>query len=799
MKKRLLIITLALVLIVCCFAAVACDMLGQKNPDDTGNQGTQETQVTQYTVTFKSDDEVIKTVLVNSDSCVASQDVPAPTKQYFNFSGWRKEGSKKNTDVTTYVVTADVTFVAQWTVDPSHEHDYQQSSTAAPTCTECGKIIYTCSICKAEKSEDNLEQPALDHNYQLTSTKDPTCTDYGKNIYTCERCQTKKTENDLTKPALGHTLDFAGFDGNDYFSIVQCSVCGNYAHRESLHTYDDVFKVTFDEAKQTEIEEFYAAILQHLDDAEAYDETKHKNEPNGQGVYDHENPYYIANKEGFEQTYYDPFYEYIDYVIEQYQYAYVFYCVYEGDDEWEARYNTLSDFRTDCVKDFYALYRKIYNTQFREFFFSKEEGWTDEDIEKALIMSDSYGGDEYAELNKRADEILIEFRDIANQDTDSKVLDLYEEFVGINRQIAKLSDYDDYMEYAYTNVYDREYSPADVAQMRAYVKQYIKPLFTKLLNGYRAKYPNADTDMTKALLDKSIFSHVATNELVQAYLKDMVDTTVGSKSIDYWSEANDIFKHGNSYTGKHSGAFSYYIGAQDATILFFGPNSYSGAFTFVHEFGHYFNNIYNPGLSLSMDHDETQSQGDEMLFLAWLHDYLQTVVDSDKFEDTYNKVVYDQLFNIVATICMATAVDEFEQAVYSNTYGEEGSRYYDGITKSQYDTLFSTIMKDYGIGTALNNSYWRYVVIEAPAYYISYAMSALPSVEIYVKAMTDGFEAARTSYFKLYTFSDNSQYVRIDGDNDKVVDATYEQILNYAGLYGPFQEDLYKKLAGYFQ
>lgn len=107
-------------------------------------------------------------------------------------------------------------------------------------------------------------------------------------------------------------------------------------------------------------------------------------------------------------------------------------------------------------------------------------------------------------------------------------------------------------------------------------------------------------------------------------------------------------------------------------------------------------------------------------------------------------------------------------------------------------------MKQYGIEKTLNSAYWRYVVIEAPCYYISYAMSALPSMGIYVKAMQEGFDVAKESYFKLFTFSDNQAFTTVDGAGDKVVTATYQEILNYCGLYGPFQQELYQQLSNFF-
>ncbi|MBQ8872927.1 MAG: hypothetical protein IJV78_03385 [Clostridia bacterium] len=687
------------------------------------------------------------------------------------------------------------------TGDLEVQHEWKYTSGTKTTCTEAGTETYTCTVCSA--TDVKITKPAYGHTWEYQETVEADTDTVGGDVYKCSRCKQVETRN--STPAYGENPTL---NADDYFRLqyVVSDKGGEFIRLESERNYDDVFVYNFAASKEEEIDALYADILAKLDAAERYDESKHRNIPTkddkGNDVYDHEAAYYVANKEGFEHELYDPYMDYLDYVIEQYQYAYVFYCVYD-DAEWEEKYNAISDYRTEMVKDYYALFRKIHETQFREFFFSPEEGWTEEDIQVALTMSDSYGKEEYAALNKRADEILLEFRDIKHADTDAKVLDLYEEFVGINNQIAALAGYDNYVEYAYENVYEREYSPADVERMRAFVKQYISPVYGKILTKYKSsgsyKFFGVADQYKSALLEESIFDSPLTANIVADYLSEL-NSKAFDKEINFYEEANKLFKNGNYFTGKHQGAFSYYIPAQNATILFFGPGSYSGAFTFVHEFGHYYQNIYNPGLSLNMDHDETQSQGNEMLMLAWLENYLDEKFDDDHL-DLYTTVKYDNLFNSMAIVMLATAVDEFEQAVYTGSWGTAAQ--YREITKDEYDSLFEAIMKDYGIAGSLNSAYWRFVVIEAPCYYISYAMSALPSMGIYVKAQKDGFDAALDSYLKLFAFSDEESLCKVletqDGDDiiDKEVTATYEEILNYCGLQGPFQEQLYIDLKDY--
>ena len=75
------------------------------------------------------------------------------------------------------------------------------------------------------------------------------------------------------------------------------------------------------------------------------------------------------------------------------------------------------------------------------------------------------------------------------------------------------------------------------------------------------------------------------------------------------------------------------------------------------------------------------------------------------------------------------------------------------------------IEEDYRVDT-----YWRYVTISSPCYYISYAVSGVNALQIYAKAMNDGFDAAKDSYLKLFTYTDENP------------EMTTEEVLLYAGL-----------------
>lgn len=716
------------------------------------------------TITFESNNGQPSTTIVAHTGFLFA--TPAdPVREHWDFAGWffDKECTDKYDATKVLNRRGNFTMYAGWTVSASHTHDWKYSKTTNPTCEDIGYDTYTC-VCGSSEPR-NIVDP------------------------------------------LGHDTEA----GDDYMRIYTCDRCKKSVRKESLHTYDDVFKYEFSEEKAAEFDLLYQEILDILSSAERYsaeyartwDATKEQYDTTKDvpGLYD-------ENK-AFEEKF-NAYYDNILYVIEQYQYAYVFYCVNDGDSTYEAAYEYVTEYRTDMVKNFYSLYRLIHETKYREFFFAFDEGWTDEDIQSALVMSDSYGGEEYAEYNKIIEDIEVKIRalDIRDQAFGDLVPSLYPKYVDAYNQIAKLADpekYNNYMDYAYDSIYGRDYTPADVVEMRKYVKQYITPLFELLENKLKESKPLNDNQKSyyAALNNASIFQNQLTADLVADYFELLHSDAgqAGKKEINFAKHANDLFKNKNYYTGAYEGAFSYFVRAQETAILYFGPGSYSGAFTFVHEFGHYYETVYNQGASISYDLEENHSQGNEMLFLAHLSKLLPELDCTPVFET----MMYEKMYDAMTYILLATAVDEFEQIAYSGTYVGTNSTIAglvsDGkIDASEYDKIYTALLKEYGGNTTMADDlyyYWRLAGVGSAGYYISYAMSQLPSLQLFVKGVKD-FESAKQSYFKLFTFTDNEAFAEVDEFGDVVVTAGYAETLEYAGLYSPFQEELYIELKSYF-
>lgn len=414
-----------------------------------------------------------------------------------------------------------------------------------------------------------------------------------------------------------------------------------------------------------------------------------------------------------------------------------------------------------------------------------------DDIQYAL----GEGTSNASKIQQEIDNILSQYNTEISKSSPSTttIASLYEQLVNKNNQLAVLYGYDNYMTYAYENVYNRDYTPTQTKAMSAFVKQYIVPLYTSINAKFETAYnaldgddvTDSDINLYNGLLFDSLFTKTTSKYFDE--VKDAIDLISdyfkyldSSNDVMFYDAVEELFKNGNYFVGQAEGAFTYYMPQVDNTILYFdntdygdGTYYYSTSFTFVHEFGHYYENVHNLTKSgerpLSYDFCETQSQGNEMMFLAWLG-------SNTTASKGYNAVKYSQLANMLQTVLNATAVDEFEQAVYTGSY--EG---YTTLNANNYQDLYDTICTKYGINDEeYGNTYWMSVCFDNAAYYISYAMSALPSIEIYAKAVAEdgGLDAARTAYLTLFTNTSTN----------------YNTVLAAAGLHNAFEEALYTDL-----
>ena len=551
---------------------------------------------------------------------------------------------------------------------------------------------------------------------------------------------------------------------SSYFHKEVCEECGETGTKEGKRLYDDVVVYTYTDADYASFQAKYDAVVDAVNQAGKYDPAK--------DVFVKDSDAYKA-EEKFETDFYDVFDDACEEIVAQYQYAKIREDMDTKSEQAEADFDLISDYYNEAIEKYYKLYQPIYDSSYREYFFSEEDGWTEEDIAQALYDSATYSNPEYVKIkneNDRLEQDLDNITDISS----SEVLDLYEKYFENNKKLAEIEGSENYAVQSYKYVYGREYSPSDIL---AKVEKYAElgaEFATYYRNPPRYSLKTSERKIAKAFTEDSPLESQIANDYVFEFLKTMNHTN-GEYKIDFLEELENVFKDGSYFQGDYQGAYSWVIGTLDLPIMFFGPGSYSSSFTFIHEFGHHMNSATNRNNDYdvdSMDLHETHSQGDEMMLLNYL-------MEQDVKSDIKNSVIADEVIYLIQIIVLAAAVDIFEQAIYTNTYtlGNSASVMADGkITKNEYDAVFQGVLSSFSCDSLFNKNYWRYVCMHSPCYYISYSISALESLQIFFEYQANGYEAAKAKYFKLF------DYVAL-----KQEDMTYKDVLEYAGI--PTYED----------
>ena len=642
-----------------------------------------------------------------------------------------------------------------------HEHKYTISECTA-TCTEDGENVFTCSC------GDSYTEPvaATGHDMQVNADASiaATCVKKGITYLKCSNCGKTESSN---VPALGHSFGTPAEPSR--FAFCTREGCTNATPAFGNDgVYTETLTFAFNADNEAEIADKIQEIASILNNADKYDPQLHAYAEEGD----------LAAAYAAVDALHTELYDLVLYAVAQRQIAEIdYYCDMDNAD-LEERYSYMMDYYTVLIGDFYSLSQPFYDSCYREFYYY---GMSEEEINAFLFDSNTLSNPEYTALKNRNNEIELAFLALSDR-TTQEVNNLYAEFVENNNKMAKLMGYDNYLEYAYENVYSREYSYTDVSEIVQYVKDYIVPVYTATF----AKWKSLEATQNAvneyySQVSYSFFQNVKSNTAFNNFIDIMAFTSNPDKAYSFSDVLNDLVSDGNLFRGDYEGAFVTSLSAFNLPVAYFGPG-YDNPFTIAHEFGHYMNEIYNESeFEQSYDLLEMHSQGHEMLYLYYVKSQISAA--GYEFVETY------QILVALDTVMAALAVDTFEQAVYLNSYDGLGAEEImaDGkITADEYDALYSYILEDFGTSEYQSAEYWRHMTITSPCYYVSYAVSSLSVLQIYEMANTQSFDAAKESYLKLISYTDENP------------DMTIEEIMEYAGLHYFADEELYIALSQFF-
>ncbi|MBQ6431658.1 MAG: InlB B-repeat-containing protein, partial [Oscillospiraceae bacterium] len=120
-----------------------------------------------------------------------------------------------------------------------HNWVLDSNASTAATCTAAGNNVYECSLCGETKNETVA---ALGHDY-LYETIAPTCTEQGYTICTCSRCDYEDIPEYSVTAALGHDFSVLVEDSQHYIAptctesglaYYQCSRCDAFSEEGTV-------------------------------------------------------------------------------------------------------------------------------------------------------------------------------------------------------------------------------------------------------------------------------------------------------------------------------------------------------------------------------------------------------------------------------------------------------------------------------------------------------------------------------------------------------------------------------------
>lgn len=306
-----------------------------------------------------------------------------------------------------------------------------------------------------------------------------------------------------------------------------------------------------------------------------------------------------------------------------------------------------------------------------------------------------------------------------DDDFPDAAAEIYLKLAALRREMAEEAGFDSYADYAYAASYDREYVPEDAQRLHRVVKSSIAPLYVKCVRALAERnLPWDDDDIPGG------------DEVIEALAAHMGDVSPELTEAMDFLRRNHLYRIGSDESMQDMG-YTVSLPSYRSAFLFNKVGSRSEAFqSTVHEFGHFNAAYHDDSRALyaysDIDVSEVQSQGLEMLFIPCLQDILAP----DGSDAERSLVALNALRGLLSAVVDGCMYDEFEQAVYADP----------DMTVEGLHQLEADLNAEYGLDELYEpDVFWPYIshLFEQPFYYVSYAASALPALDIWLKSQED--------------------------------------------------------------
>lgn len=297
-----------------------------------------------------------------------------------------------------------------------------------------------------------------------------------------------------------------------------------------------------------------------------------------------------------------------------YNLAFINYCRDITDSYWDEAYTEAENLvlRADATME--ELLRYLADSPFREELESDEYYGADF---FASYDGEALWSDEYMALMNRQTELMGQYYEIMAEaaqdesiaDSESyyaaygqRMAEVYVQLVALRQEIAAYMGYDNYCDYAYEQVFSRDYTPEEAYAYTMEIAEQLVPLY-KTLGQSDVWYLGGEI-----LTEKQNF----------AFLSDLVSSMGG-----LLQEAFEVLKENEVYDiswnpKKYEASYCTYLDSYYVPYIFIdAQNTVMDKLTLAHEFGHFAANYVAGGSFAGIDVAEVFSQALEYLSLDY--------------------------------------------------------------------------------------------------------------------------------------------------------------------------------------
>lgn len=438
--------------------------------------------------------------------------------------------------------------------------------------------------------------------------------------------------------------------------------------------------------------------------------------------------------------------------------------------EAQERYSSLQTKKAESNLSYNAVLSAAADTKYRKVFF---EGMTDKEIEDKLASLST--DEKVTEYTAVANEAIAKYNLLDNTQKLSAeyVSPIYADLVNAENSLAECYGKENYMEYSYTALYHRDFTPADTKGFNSSVMENFVPTYEALYD----KLTELSSVMT--MEERQTAASYTTMSCLSDEGKNVLDGFYKSLGDDIYSLYKTFCESGilvyaegdNAYAG----AYTSYLDGLETPYIYISK-SYDNLKNFVHEFGHYCAFYLNYNENISYELAETQSQGAEWLYYYYVANNINLTENQKEFFVDY------MAYTFCGSITYSSIVGAAEVDIFSLDEVTAETDF-TAIVQGEYSAL-SVDTCNKLLGAAQNTStpekYFYYVAVTRSGYYISYALSALSAMEFYALAGENYEQATKTYYSLLY---ENTGYV---------------SALTKLNIYSPFEEETFTALNNAF-